>query len=232
MAKKTEIIEAQRERGLDQESSGVRTEYHHWWTHNTGEQLLNLEVSILDLDRLMLELGRFDVPSPNQFHADITAQILDRSFYLELHEQESQANWSQNLAEMSLGLHAQGLLKHEMPHAVYRVQLYPNRLVLSSFTHAFAIGEGSGVEIELRPRLPMHLQFTYPAQLRTQAKFAVVHFCVQSDDQIKQESLLCYKEYQYFNGRARAVKCIESSRDETKTGYLIEVKENRYTAVE
>lgn len=226
--KKAEILAAQKQCGVAN-TTGVRTKYSYSSTLNPDDVIFSLEVPILELDRLMMELGRYNVADPNQYHADLARQIHEQSFCLSAKNATAKKSaMTTALEDKNLYLHVCNLFEGEMPHAIYRVQMTPNCVILSSYTQAFAFGEGGGVEIKFHPEVPLALRIDYPLNFRDKSDFAIIRFKAQDDVPPGRKSLIRLEEYRQMEKCSRLVRRVESSFDTMVAGYRIEIQKKEY----
>jgi len=224
--KKAEILAAQEQRGVGG-TTGVRTKYSCWSTMNPNDVIFDLEVPIGSLDSLMLKLGIYNIPNPGQYHADIAAQILKQSFLLSADE-SVWGDLSKIAVDNNLWLHTQNLLEHEMPHAIYRVRMMPDCVIISSYTHAYALGGGGDAELVFRPKVPLEFRVDYPLKFRDKSDFAIVRFLAKDDVPPGRESLIRFEEYQQVDKGTSLIRRIESGFDKFVAGYRIEIQKKEY----
>lgn len=227
-----DLVAEQKQRGIVANVAGVRTEHYCWATLNPADILFELEVPIAVLDRLMLEFGRYNVENVQQYHAAIAAEICEKSFCLSAKKSIHERLVSESLVQKNLRFHLQDLLHQEMPHAVYRIQLLPNRLVLSSYTQAFAVGDGSGQEFELSPVESLALRIDYPLNCRDKSDFAIIRFYSADDVPAGRASLIRFEEFCRVGDKNRLVQRIETAYDNQVAGYRIEVTKKKYVAAD
>lgn len=214
------LIAEQRSRGILDGCTGIRTKHSCWNTVSVNEPVFELEGSILELNRLMLELGRRNVDNPDEYQAQIVKSIHEKSFLIS----EVQGDLYSNLRDNRLRRHLMNLLNQEMPHAIYRVRMMPDRLILSSYTRMFAIGEGDGTEIELLVHSPVQLRVDYPLAFRDKSDYAIVQWCASDNISPGQRSLIRITEFREGDDADRLVRRVESSFEDMVAGYLIKIQ--------
>ena len=221
---KDQIIRAQTRRGIAE--SCMRTKYNYYSANSPDDVLFELEAPLSRIDGLMMEFGNYNVQDPKRFHEEVKQKIYGSSFLLTGVDGDLPQILDHNLTDRRKSDLLRYLVAGDMPHAIYRVRLKPNRLILSSYTRPYAVGNGSGDEIELKADTPAMLKIDYPLGCRDKSDFAVVEFCTQPLETVEapvgRSVLIRLSEYRIISEvDSQLVRTIESCTDKFRSGYLI-----------
>lgn len=215
---KEEIFREQMDRGVVE--SAMRTKYSNWVTADAEASIFELETPIFPIDKAISE----NLKSPG------TVCDYDYAFCLTVDVKYVDSVLSRSLKEQILRKHLSDLLEYKtITHAIYRVRLTPDRLVLSVYMKQPG-SDGVGFDLTLLPKKQLSLWITYPASLRDKADSATIRF-YPSPGINQAKGLIRLEEYQHGDGNAGLVRVVESAADPLGMGYYVQVQKKERVKV-